>query len=238
MHGSFILLKDGARYLDPGVPAQWKRLTGATDQEGLDEVWRAVDELLVDELPRLEERVYFPVPMAHQRSEKPEVLRDRFSYRMIEVDADQHWTWNGTPVAQRTRLFFTSHLGFEPSNGRYFFEYQVNPEWIDKSYLKTDMTPVVARGLKVDAEVLTAELNVGRRETLVVDSFRFDAKERILCASASFPEVLIEDNERFRLLRGLSEDLVSTRFEGLDIRFGEMSAAGESPQPSDDENRL
>ncbi len=226
-HGSFVFLKDGARYLDPGVPDQWRRL-GEQGEVRDPELWRAVTELLLSRLPDLAPRVYFPVPMARQRELDDDVLLERFSYRMIVVDEDQSWTWNGAPVADRTKEFFLSHLGWQPEVERWFFEYQVNPEWIDKSYLEARFTPLVARSLRVEDGALLAWLNTGSETRLELESFELDERERLVCRTESMGVALIDDNERFRLLKGVREDLSEAEFEGLVVPLTWSSAAGPS----------
>ena len=215
-HGSFLFLKSGPRYLDPGVPEQWARLRaeGVHRDEAL---WRTVEDLLLAPLPDLEPRVYFPVPMARNRELDDAVLRDRFSYRMIVVDEDQRWFWNGAEVAERTRLFFTEHMAYEGAVDRYYFEYTVNPEWIDKSYLEARMTPMLARALRRAGDGVECLLNNGSEDRLELGSFRFDSRERLFARSEKHGDVLVDGNERFRLLSRISEDLLSTEFDGLTI---------------------
>ncbi|MEM1245139.1 MAG: hypothetical protein AAGK22_02145 [Acidobacteriota bacterium] len=215
-HGSFIFLKLGAHYLDPGVPDHWDRLV----EEGVDrdeDVWSAVEDLLLACLPGLEKRVYFPVPMARQRELDASVLRERFSYRMIVVDEDQRWFWNGVEVADRTRLFFTEHLSYESAVDRYYFEYAVKADWIDKSYFEARMTPMLARALRAGDGGVECALNNGASDVLDPGSFRLDDRQRLLARSESHGEVLVERNERFRVLSSVSEDLKSTEFDGLHI---------------------
>ena len=115
-------------------------------------------------LPQLARGIYSPVPIARglDAGRPIESMLDEFRYEMIHVDADQRWVWMGRPVAPRIKSFFLEHLGWEPAIGRWFFEYQVNPEWWDKSYLDAEVTPLLAMTVSEEDGALVATSTAAR----------------------------------------------------------------------------
>jgi hypothetical protein len=205
-HGIYLFFKHGARFHDPLVPQQWAALL---DEPALDDdgVRRVVLDELAARLPALARGIYSPVPIARglDSGRAIESLLDEFRYEMIHVDRDQRWVWMGRSVAARIKSFFLEHLGWEPSIGRWFFEYQVNPEWWDKSYLDAEVTPLVAMTVSEEAETVVATLNSGERDRLDLDTLRLDQRERLFCRSHRFGDVLFADAVRFSILRHANE---------------------------------
>jgi hypothetical protein len=173
-------------------------------------------EELVSRLPELARGIYSPVPIARglDAGQPIAALLDEFRYEMIRVDAEQRWTWMGRPVAPRIRTFFLENMGWEPAISRWFFEYQVNGEWWDKSYLEAKVTPLVALSIAEDGGSVTATLNSGARDALDLETLRLDDRERLFCASARFGEVMFADTVRFSLLRHADEACNAVRVAG------------------------
>src|SRR5688572_9498909 len=205
-HGVHLFFKHGARFHDPLVPAQWEALAR---EPALDDatVRRVVLEELSSRLPSLARGIYSPVPIARgvEAGQSIETLLDEFRYEMIRVDSEQHWMWMGRPVAARIKTFFLENLGWEPAVARWFFEYQVNPEWWDKSYLEAEVTPLQALSVAEEDGSLVASLNSGAKDRLDLDTLRLDSRERLFCDSARFGEVMFADALRFSILRHANE---------------------------------
>ena len=201
-HGIHLFFKHGAHFQDPLVPAQWETLGR---EPTLDDptVRRVVLEELPSRLPRLARGIYSPVPIARglDAGQPIDTLLDEFRYELISVDAEQRWVWMGRPVAPRIKTFFLENLGWEPAVSRWFFEYQVNAEWWDKSYLEAKVTPLLALSVAEEGDSLTATLNSGSRDGLDLTTLRLDDRERLFCRSAHFGEVMFADSVRFSLLR-------------------------------------
>jgi hypothetical protein len=204
--GSYLFFKHGARFHDPLVPEQWAALR---DEPALDDasVRRVVLEELPARLHALPRGIYSPVPIARGlgAGRSIESLLDEFRYEMIRVDREQRWMWMGRPVAARVRTFFLQNLGWEPAIGRWFFEYQVSPEWWDKSYLEAETTPLLALAAREGQDALEAALNTGASERLDLDTLRLDERERLFCRSERLGEVLLSDSVRFSILRHANE---------------------------------
>jgi hypothetical protein len=204
--GIFVFFKHGARFHDPLVPEQWAALR---NEPALDDavVRRVVVDELAARLPTLARGIYSPVPIARglDSGRSIESLLDEFRYEMIHVDPEQRWVWMGRPVAPRIKSFFLEHLGWQSAIGRWFFEYQVNPEWWDKSYLDAEVTPLVAMTVSEEAGAVVAALNNGERDRLDLDTLRLDRRERLFCASERFGEVLFAEAVRFSILRHANE---------------------------------
>jgi hypothetical protein len=205
-HGAYLFFKHGAHFHDPLVPEQW---TALGDEPALDDpgVRRVVVEELPARLPGLARGIYSPVPIARGvLAGRPiEGLLDEFRYEMIRIDRDQRWVWMGRAVAPRVKTFFLENLGWEPAIGRWFFEYQVNPEWWDKSYLEAETTPLLAITVREQGSVLEATLNSGASVRLDLDTLRLDERERLFCRSERLGEVLLADAVRFSILRHANE---------------------------------
>ena len=161
-HGVHLFFKHGAHFHDPLVPAQWEALAR---EPALDDatVRRVVLEELSSRLPGLARGIYSPVPIARgvEAGQSIDALLDEFRYEMIRIDSEQRWMWMGRPVAPRIKTFFLENLGWEPAVARWFFEYQVNPEWWDKSYLEAEVTPLQALSVAEEGGSLVASLNSG-----------------------------------------------------------------------------
>lgn len=222
-HGVYLFFKHQSHFLNPLVPADSARL--AESRAILDkEVRRVVLELLPERLPNLAKGIYSPVPIAHALAEGVSLAEalDRFRYEMIRVDDDQKWWWQDRPVAPRIQKFFTENLAYESALDLYFFEYKVNPEWWDKCYMECAITPILVRSIEepandVSSVGLRATLNNGRRDDLDLQTLRLDARERLLCRSANYGDVLFSDNLRFSLLKGVAEDLASVEIGGVEF---------------------
>jgi hypothetical protein len=214
-HGVYLFFKHGAHFQDPLVPAEWERLAR---EPALDDpaVHRVVVDLLVGRLSRLARGIYSPVPIARglEAGREAAVLLDEFRYEMIRVDDEQRWVWMGRPVAPRVKAFFLEHLGWEPALGRWRFEYQVNPDWWDKSYLDAVVTPVVALATVEEDDGLRATLNTGGSDRLDLETLRLDRRERLFCRSAGHGEVLLADAPRFAILRHANEECDAVEIAG------------------------
>ena len=127
------------------------------------------------------------------------------AYELIRVDSEQRWVWMGRPVASRVKTFFLESLGWEPAIRRWFFEYQVNAEWWDKSYLDAEATPLIAITVREQGGALEAVLNTGSSVELDLETLRLDERERLFCRSRRLGEVLLADAVRFSILRHANE---------------------------------
>ena len=214
-HGGYLFFKHGAHFHDPLVPVEWEALAR---EPALDDasVLRVVLQLLPERLPGLKRGIYSPVPIARglDAGRPIEALLDEFRYEMIRVDADQRWTWMGRPVAARIKSFFLENLGWQAAIRRWYFEYQVNPEWWDKSYLDAEITPLVAVSAQEEGSDLRATLNNGTSDRLDLATLRLDARERLFCGSARFGEVMFSDASRFSILRHANESLDAVQIAG------------------------
>jgi hypothetical protein len=214
-HGVHLFFKHGAHFHDPLVPAQWAALSS---DPVLDDamVRRVVLEELAGRRSLLARGIYSPVPIARglDAGRTLEGLLEEFRYEMIEVGADQRWVWMGRPVAPRVKTFFLEHLGWEPAIGRWYFEYQVNPEWWDKSYLEAAVTPVVALSVREEDGGLDATLNTGSSDRLDLATLRLDREERLFCRSARIGEVMFADTVRFSILRHANDACDAVRIAG------------------------
>jgi len=214
-HGVHLFFRHAAHFRDPLVPADWEALEA---EPALDDpaVRRVTVELLPGRLPHLARGIYSPVPIARGLAAGRDVdaLLDEFRYEPIVVDDEQRWTWMRRPVAPRVKAFFLEHLAWEPALGLWYFEYQVNPEWWDKSYLDAAVTPLVATAVTEEGGALRATLNNGRDDLLDLGTLRLDDRERLFCASARHGEVLFSDAVRFALLRNANEACDAVRIAG------------------------
>ena len=205
-HGVHLFFKHGAHFQNPLVPAEWEALAG---EPALDDavVRRVVLELLPARLADLRRGIYSPVPIARGLDAGRDLtaLLDEFRYEMIQVDSEQRWIWMGRPVAPRIKAFFLEHLAWEPALGLWYFEYQVNPDWWDKSYLEAAITPINAVSVVEENGGLRATLNTGTIDRLDLATLRLDDRERLFCGSERFGEVLFTDTVRFALLRHVNE---------------------------------
>ena len=131
--------------------------------------------------------IFFPVPMARALAQRGErvgedegegeaegaardaeerAIVDRFHYDLIQVDAEQRWSWRGRPVGERARRFFLEHVRWFPRVARWGFEYKVHDGWWDKSYLDAEVTPLLAIRLE---EVPTSHASAERTVLLQRD---------------------------------------------------------------------
>ena len=205
-HGVYLFFKHAARFHDPLVPQQWAALRNEPALDDVSVRGVVLDQLLA-RLPALAGGIYSPVPIAQglDAGRSIEKLLDEFRYEMIHVDADQRWVWMGRTVAPRIKSFFLNHLGWEPSIGRWFFEYRVNPDWWDKSYFDARVTPLVAMTVSEESGALVAALNCGQRDRLDLDTLRLDQRERLFCTGERYGEVMFADATRFSILRHANE---------------------------------
>lgn len=205
-HRVYLFFKHGAHFCNPLVPAEWEALAS---EPALDdpEVRRVTLELLPERLPGLRPGIYSPVPIARgvAAGRDLDALLDELRYEMIRVDEEQRWSWMGKPVAPRIKAFFLEHLAWEPALGVWYFEYQVNPQWWDKSYFDAVITPVLATTVDEEEGGLRATLNTGATDALDPGTLRLDERERLFCSSERFGEVLFSDTVRFALLRHVNE---------------------------------
>ena len=215
----YLLFSHEAHFRNPLVTEEWAALQGSSIVDD-GKIEKVVEELLLARQTDLPRGLYFPAPMARSDPDgaSAEELLDRFHYEMIHVDEEQVWRWRGHEVAERTRLFFLEHLRWQPEIERFYFEYRVNDDWWDKSYLDADVTPLVVRQMEEvedEAEgVVEVLLGSGQRDRLDLDSFRLDERERLFCRSDQTGDVMFSEALRFRLLRDVSEDLTTLRVVG------------------------
>ena len=204
----YLFFKVNRHFCNPLVAQEWQALK---DQPLLrDAAVRAVvEDQLVGALPQLEPGIYSPVPIARalERGDPLESALATFRYEPIQVDDQQQWWWQGRPVAPRLRRFFTEHLVFVTELGLWAFEYRVNDDWFDKSYVLGAMTPVLAHRAEWthDPFALEVYLNTGRSDLIDPTTLRFDARERLLGMSALHGEVLLSETVKFQLLKHLTE---------------------------------
>jgi hypothetical protein len=214
-HGVHLFFKHGAHFRNPLVPAEWEALA---DEPALDDraVRSVVLDLLPARLPDLPRGIYSPVPIARGLEAGRDVaaLLAELRYEMIRVDEEQRWSWSGGPVAPRTRSFFLEHVAWEPALGLWYFEYRVNPDWWDKSYLDAVVTPLRALAVTEGDRTLTATLNNGASDRLDLETLRLDRRERLFCGTASHGEVLFTDAVRFSLLSQVNQACDAVRIAG------------------------
>jgi hypothetical protein len=210
-----LFFKHGAHFRNPLVPAEWALLAA---EPALDDpaVRRVVLEVLPGRLPDLAPGIYSPVPIARglDAGRDAAVLLDEFRYEMIRVDEEQRWVWMGRPVAPRVKTFFLEHLAWEPALAVWYFEYQVNPDWWDKSYLDAAITPLLATAVQEVDGALVATLNTGSTDRLDLDTLRLDERERLFCRGSTMGDVLFSDAVRFALLRNVNEACDAVRVAG------------------------
>lgn len=217
----FLLFSHQARFASPLVPVERERLRPAAwlSDEG---VHRVVEEVLLPGAaprcaPGAPPAIFFPVPLARALAagEALGPALERFHYELVHVDGDQRWTWRGMPVAPRTRQFFLEHMRFEPALERWVFEYRVNDQWWDKSYLEAEVTPFLAVALEEGAGGAVAVLQDGRRVAVTSgEGCRLDERERLYLPCVELGEALCNDGLRFQLLRGADEELRSIEIGG------------------------
>jgi hypothetical protein len=231
----FVLFSHEAHFASPLVRAEREALRSAPAI--LDEaVHRVIEEVLLPGAaprcaPGAPPAIFFPAPLARALAagEALEAALERFHYELVRVDDEQRWTWRGVAVAERTRRFFLEHTRFEPALRRWVFEYRVNEQWWDKSYLEAEVTPFLAVALERAADVRTSQiagetgaaasgavvvLRDGRRVALLPAGCRLDARQRLLVSCAEIAEALCTETLRFQLLRGAGEDLSTIEIFG------------------------
>ena len=229
----FLLFSHQARFASPLVPAERESLRSApaiVDES----VHRVIEQVLVPgAAPRCASgappAIFFPAPLARALAagEALEPALERFHYELVHVDDEQRWTWRGVAVAERTRLFFLEHTRFEPALERFVFEYRVNEQWWDKSYLEAAVTPFLAVAPERGQRTATAAgtearsaaeaivvLRDGRRVALLPEGCRLDSRQRLILRCAEIAEALCTEALRFQLLRGADEDLRSIEILG------------------------
>jgi hypothetical protein len=217
----FVLFSHQTRFASPLVPVERERLRSAPaiSEEA---VHRVVEDVLLPGAaplcaPGAPPAIFFPAPLARALAagERLETALERFHYELIHVDADQRWSWRGLSVAPRTQRFFLEHTRFEPALDRWVFEYRVNEQWWDKSYLEAEVTPFLAVALEEAGDEVRAVLQDGRRVAVASGgSCRLDERERLYLPCAEVAEALCNDGLRFQLLRSADEDLRSIEIGG------------------------
>ncbi len=209
----YLFFKYGKHFQNPLIDSQWEVLLGdpaTADSVLADPAVGAVLEDLVARLPGLARGTYSPVPIARAlaRGVPLDEALAEFRYEPIHVDLERKWWWQGRPVAERLQRFFLENMGWEPELGLWFFEYRVSDEWYDKSYLDCLITPLTGRSHQLDEEgSLSVVLDNSERDSLDLETLRFDQYERLFAQSSRHGEVMLADMVRFDLLRGMDEDL-------------------------------
>jgi hypothetical protein len=217
----FLLFSHQAHFASPLVPVEREALRSAPALAEAD-VLRVIEEVLVPGTaarcaPGAPPAIFFPAPLARALAagERLEVALERFHYELIRVDAEQRWSWRGLPVAQRTQRFFLEHTRFEAALGRWVFEYRVNDQWWDKSYLEAEVTPFLAVAIEEGDAELRAVLQDGRRVAVASgETCWLDERERLFLPCAEVADALCTEALRFRLLRGADESLQAIAIGG------------------------
>ncbi|HUP21701.1 MAG TPA: hypothetical protein VNB06_02025 [Thermoanaerobaculia bacterium] len=235
----FLLFSHHTRFANPLVPEERERLRSApwiTDEA----IHLVVEEVLLAGAARrcaagAPPSIFFPVPLARSIAggERLEAALERFHYELIHVDQDHRWTWRGASVASRTREFFLEHTRWEPSLARFVFEFRVNDQWWDKSYLEAEVTPFLAVALEEADDEVRVVLQDGRRVAVPSgESCRLDQRERLYLPCAQVAEALCTEALRFRLLRGADESLRTIAIGDRRVPLlGAKSAASGAPRP-------
>ena len=96
------------------------------------------------------------------------------------------------------------NLFFEKESELYFVEYWSDHRW-DKCYLECEITPMRALAIELVQEEFKLQLNNQQTDSLDLDSFRIDKKERCFVLSQTYGEVMLADAPRFWLLNHLDE---------------------------------
>ena len=194
------------RFLNPLIPEQQHKLnnSGLLDDKKILEVLEELFPEFESELPK---GMYFPVPISRaiSQGEKFSIeLALRFYYDFIKVDQSQQWSLRNKIITGKILSLFKSNLLFEKETGRYFVEYWSDTRW-DKCYLECEITPIMALAIESVSEGFQLQLNNGKNNLLIIDSFRMDNKERCFVKSVNYGEVLLADSPRFWLLDHLDD---------------------------------
>ena len=219
-HAIYLLFSHRAHFLNPLVTRERDSLSDCVALAD-DRVLEVV-ERIGSERTEIGPGLFFPAPLARAlEAETPwDTALHRFSYEMIRVSDEGQWSWKGGAVAPRTRDFFLEHLRYEPELDRWLFEYRVNDGWWDKSYLDAAITPLTGIRLEPgESGQLEVECASGQRAALVGSRLRLDPNERLFAEVEGLGEVLLTRNQRFEVLKTVSEDLSRVEVAGVTLNL-------------------
>ena len=194
------------RFLNPLIADELLRLktSGLLEDE---QILLVLDEVLPEFITTLPTGMYFPVPISRalkQENDFTSELAMRFHYDFIQVDQHQKWSLREKFISGKVLALFESNLFFEKETELYFVEYWSDNRW-DKCYLECEVTPMRALALEQVQEEFKLQLNNQQTDSLDLQSFRIDKKERCFVYSQNYGEVMLADAPRFWLLNHLDD---------------------------------
>lgn len=200
----FFLWKE--HYLNPLIPEELTKLksSGLLDDKCVRQV---MDEFLPEFEAKLPSGMYFPVPISRtikQGKAFTTELAIKFHYNFIQVDENQKWSLRNKNISGKVLSLFESNLSFEKKTGLYFIEYMSDNRW-DKCYLECAITPMLALAIDNVQKELKLQLNNQHTDSIDLNSFRIDSRERCFVHSQNHGEVLLAETPRFWLLDHLNE---------------------------------
>lgn len=194
------------RFLNPLIADELQRLTASGLLED-EQILLVLDEVLPEFITQLPTGMYFPVPISRalkQENDFTSELAMRFHYDFIQVDQHQKWSLREKFISGKVLALFESNLFFEKETELYFVEYWSDNRW-DKCYLECEVTPMRALALEQVQEEFKLQLNNQQTDSLDLQSFRIDKKERCFVHSQNYGEVMLADAPRFWLLNHLDD---------------------------------
>ena len=194
------------RFLNPLIADELQRLTASGLLEDEDTL-HLMEKILPDLTTQLPTGMYFPVPISRalkQENDFTSELAMRFHYDFIRIDQQQKWCLREKYISGKVLALFESNLFFEKESELYFVEYWSDHRW-DKCYLECEITPMRALAIELVQEEFKLQLNNQQTDSLDLDSFRIDKKERCFVLSQTYGEVMLADAPRFWLLNHLDE---------------------------------
>ena len=194
------------RLLNPFIQDEFQLLKASgllEDEVTLD----LIHNIFPESITQLPTGMYFPVPISRalkQENDFSTELAMRFHYDFIQVDQYQKWSLRENDIGGKVLALFESNLFYEKESKLYFVEYWSDNCW-DKCYLECEITPMLALALEPVQEKFKLQLNNQMIDSLELQSFRMDKKERCFCLTLNYGEVLLADAPRFWLLNHLDE---------------------------------
>ena len=203
------------RFLNPLISDEMRRIkaSGLLEDE---EILKVIEKKLPEMTNQLPTGMYFPVPIS-RALKQGEIFSSElamgFHYDFIRIDQHQKWNLREKNISGKVLAFFESNLFFEKESKLYFVEYWSDNRW-DKCYLECEITPMRALGIEMVQDEFKVQLNNQKTDSLDLNSFRIDKKERCFVISQNYGEVMLADTPRFWLLNHLNES-------GSNFVFGE-----------------
>jgi len=164
-------------------------------------------------LPELEDNLptgmYFPVPISREMNKGNEFSIElvlRFHYDFIRIDENQNWIFKKNHITGKVLKLFMLNLFYEKSTKLYFIEYWNERQW-DKCYLECKISPMLALSIVNNngEQGLKIKLNNQKTDSIYLNSFRIDKKERCFVKSKNYGEILLADTPRFWFLDNINK---------------------------------